>query len=126
MGSQAVGHAEAADRPLIEPAAGLVVISAIMAQVAAAVAVHVFDRIGAVGTAGGRIGFAALFLVIGAGLPRGRSRADWQPVVPLGITLASDGRDHCHRVREVTIERTIGPRNSTVTATPSGSRSSAR
>jgi inner membrane transporter RhtA len=88
MGSEAVAHAGAADRPLIEPAAGLVVVSAILAQVAAAIAVHVFDRIGAVGTAGGRIGFAALFLALGAGLPRGRSRADWRPIVPLGITLA--------------------------------------
>jgi inner membrane transporter RhtA len=88
MTSHAVAHAEPGDRPLIEPAAGLVVVSAISSQSAAAVAVHVFDRIGAVGTAGGRVGFAALFLVLGTGLPRGRSRADWRPIVPLGITLA--------------------------------------
>jgi inner membrane transporter RhtA len=88
MTSHAVAHAESVDRPLIEPAAGLVVVSAISSQSAAAVAVHVFDRIGAVGTAGGRVGFAALFLVLGTGLPRGRSRADWRPIVPLGITLA--------------------------------------
>jgi inner membrane transporter RhtA len=65
-----------------------VVVSAISSQVAASIAVHVFDRIGAVGTAGARVGFSALFLVLASGLPRGRTFADWRPIIPLGITLA--------------------------------------
>ena len=40
------------------------------------------------GTAGGRVGFSALFLLVASGFPRGRSRADWRPIIPLGITLA--------------------------------------
>lgn len=88
MSTDAFAPARAAARPLIEPAAGLVVVSAIFSQLAASIAVHVFDRIGAVGTAGARIGFSALFLVLVTGLPRGRSLADWKPIIPLGITLA--------------------------------------
>ena len=87
MTSEALAPGQAA-RPIVEPAAGLVVVSAISSQLAASIAVHVFDRLGAVATAGGRVGFAALFLVLATGLPRGRSRADWRPIVPLGIILA--------------------------------------
>jgi inner membrane transporter RhtA len=88
MTSDAIATAGAAARPAFEPAAGLVVISAISSQFAAAIAFHVFDRIGPVGAAGGRVIFAAIFLVLATGLPRGRSRAEWTPVVPLGIALA--------------------------------------
>ena len=88
MTTQAVAPARSAARPLIEPAAGLVVVSAISSQFAAVIAFHVFDRIGPIGAAGGRVAFAALFLVIATGLPRGHSRADWRPVLPLGLTLA--------------------------------------
>jgi inner membrane transporter RhtA len=88
MTTQAVAPARSAARPLIDPAAGLVVISAISSQFAAVIAFHVFDRIGPIGAAGGRVAFAALFLVIATGLPRGHARADWRPVLPLGLTLA--------------------------------------
>jgi inner membrane transporter RhtA len=88
MHTEAIAPARSAASPLIDPAAGLVVVSAISAQFAAAIAFHVFDRIGPIGAAGGRVGFAALFLVLATGLPRGHSRADWRPVLPLGITLA--------------------------------------
>ena len=88
MTTDAVAPSRSASRPLVEPAAGLVVVSAISSQFAAVVAFHVFDRIGAIGAAGGRVGFAALFLVLATGLPRGHSRADWRPVLPLGLTLA--------------------------------------
>jgi inner membrane transporter RhtA len=71
-----------------EPAAGLVVVSATTSQLGAVVAFKAFDRIGPVGAAGGRIFFAALFLILANGLPRGRSRAEWRPIVPLGIALA--------------------------------------
>ncbi len=73
---------------MLEPAAGLVVVSATTSQFGAVVAFKAFDRIGPVGAAGGRIGFAALFLVLANGLPRGRTRAEWRPIVPLGIALA--------------------------------------
>jgi inner membrane transporter RhtA len=88
MMTQAVAPTRSAARPLIDPAAGLVVVSAISSQFAAVIAFHVFDRIGPIGAAGGRVAFAALFLVIATGLPRGHSRADWRPVLPLGLTLA--------------------------------------
>jgi inner membrane transporter RhtA len=86
--TEAVASAELAAQPLVDPAAGLIVVSAISSQCAAAVAVGVFSRIGAVGTAGGRVGFSAVFLLLATGFPRGRSRAEWRPIVPLGITLA--------------------------------------
>jgi inner membrane transporter RhtA len=88
MTSEAIAPAGPATRHVVDPAAGLVVVSAVSSQLGAAIAVHVFGRLGAVGTAGGRVGFSALFLVLATGLPRGRSRADWRPVIPLGITLA--------------------------------------
>ena len=88
MTTDALAPARAAGRPLVDPAAGLVVMSAISSQFAAVVAFHVFHRIGPIGAAGGRVGFAALFLVLATGLPRGHARADWRPVLPLGIALA--------------------------------------
>ena len=88
MTPDAIAAARPAARPKLDPAAGLVVLSAVSSQFAAVIAFHVFDRIGPVGAAGGRVGFAALFLVLATGLPRGHSRAEWRPVVPLGITLA--------------------------------------
>jgi inner membrane transporter RhtA len=88
MTTEALAPARASTRPGVDPAAGLVVLSAISSQFAAVVAFHVFPRIGPIGAAGGRVGFAALFLVLATGLPRGHSRADWRPVLPLGITLA--------------------------------------
>jgi inner membrane transporter RhtA len=88
MTSDAIAGARPVARPRFEPAAGVVVVSAISSQFGAVIAFKVFDRIGPVGAAGGRVGFAALFLVLAAGLPRGRTRAEWRPVVPLGIALA--------------------------------------
>jgi inner membrane transporter RhtA len=88
MTADALAPSRTAGAHLVDPAAGLVVISAISSQFAAVVAFHVFDRIGAVGAAGGRVGFAAVFLVLATGLPRGRTRADWRPVLPLGVALA--------------------------------------
>jgi inner membrane transporter RhtA len=89
MTLEATARTAPISRPLLDPAAGLVVIAAISSQFAAVVAFKVFDRIGPIGASGGRIGFAAIFLLLATGLPRGRSRADWRPVVPLGIALAT-------------------------------------
>lgn len=76
-------------RPLFEPAAGLVVVSAATSQLGATIAFHAFGRIGPVGTAGGRLAFATLFLALVTGLPRRRSRRDWLPVIPLGLALGT-------------------------------------
>jgi inner membrane transporter RhtA len=87
--TQAIAGAGALSRSGFEPAAGLVLVSATASQLGAVIAFKVFDRIGPVGAAGGRVAFAAFFLILFSGFPRGRTRAEWRPVVPLGIALGA-------------------------------------
>ncbi len=67
----------------------LVLLSITSTQVGAALALHLFSRLGAGGTVLLRVGFAAIILVAGQGGLRWRlPRAGYAPVILFGLTLA--------------------------------------